>query len=69
MGVKMVGGWRRISFTKPEPLPPKAEPAEQLREESSAIRARKSASGEFAERRKSAGQEMTHSRGQITRGF
>jgi hypothetical protein len=60
---------REVSFTKPEPLPPKAEPADRLREESSAIRARESASGKFAERRKSAGQEMTHSSREIMPGF
>jgi len=70
MDVKAVGGWERgVSFTKPEPLPPKAEPADRLREDSSAIRARESASGEFAERRKSAGQGMTHSSPENMPGF
>ena len=42
------------------PLPPGAAPADELNEESSAVRAQESARGECAERGKSAGQQMTH---------
>ena len=60
MGERITGGGN--SQDQP-PLPPGAAPADELREESSAIRAQRSARGKGAERGKSAGQQVTHEDG------